>query len=236
MRRDPWLFVVDLDNTLYDADSGVFQRMNTRITEYIRRTLSVGWKEAEKRRVAYWRRYGTTLRGLMLHHQVDPEDFLRDVHDVRVEELLGPDPALVKALECLPGRRVIHTNGTREHAERVLRALGASHCFHRIYDIRFHDYRPKPCLEGLRRLLAEEGIPAERSMVIDDMPDNLDVARHLGAATCLVRGMGNADGVGSWTYEVSGLSAFAQEAGFFACVSRNRRNHPPVVAGFSPLA
>lgn len=177
------LAVIDLDNTLYEADSGVFARMDKRMTAYVMRELGVDEVEANRLRIKYWKDYGTTLRGLMLHHSVDAEPFLHDVHDVGAHELLQPDPELDTALARLPGRKVIHTNGIREHAERILNALGIAHHFDRIYDIRFDNYIPKPSKELLQKLLDAEGVAPSRALVVDDMVDNLQAAHDLGCKT-----------------------------------------------------
>jgi putative hydrolase of the HAD superfamily len=180
------LAVIDLDNTLYRASSGVFARMDARMNRFIERTLSVDTEEANRLRRIYWDRYGTTLRGLMLHHGIDPEAFLHEVHDIGVDGLLSADRELDAALDAMPGRKVIHTNGTREHAERVLAALDIRRHFHAVYDIRFNAYRPKPCHETLAMLLKAEATAPEQSIVIDDMADNLAAAAQLGARTAWI--------------------------------------------------
>jgi putative hydrolase of the HAD superfamily len=178
------LAVIDLDNTLYRADTGVFARMDARMTAFIVRELGVDEAEANRLRLKYWQEFGTTLRGLMLYHGIDAEAFLHEVHDINAHELLSPDPDLDAALARLPGRKVIHTNGIREHAERILAALGIGHHFERIYDIRFDaDYLPKPNREVLARLIELEGSTPDRTLVVDDMADNLTPAKELGCRT-----------------------------------------------------
>jgi len=180
------LIVIDLDNTLYAADNGVFARMDNRMTAFICHTLGMQHAEANDLRVRYWRQYGTTLRGLILHHGIEPEAFLHDVHDVNVHELLCENTQLNAALHQLSGRKVIHTNGISEHAERVLGALGVRHHFDVIYDIRYNEYLPKPCATTLKMLLHDEGVLPARTLVLDDMQENLVVAKELGAQTCWV--------------------------------------------------
>jgi len=177
------LAVIDLDNTLYAADSGVFARMDKRMTTFVANELDVDHTEADRLRVKYWKEYGTTLRGMMLHHGMEPEAFLHDVHDINAHEILSPDDALDKALARLPGRKVIHTNGIKEHAERILKALGIRHHFETIYDIRFNQYLPKPCSHTLAMLIKKEGTIPGRTLVVDDMADNLQAARELGCKT-----------------------------------------------------
>ncbi|MDQ6959421.1 MAG: pyrimidine 5'-nucleotidase [Mariprofundaceae bacterium] len=180
------LAVIDLDNTLYAADSGVFARMDKRMTAFVARELNVTPAKASDLRVKYWKQYGTTLRGLMLHHGMEPEAFLHEVHDISVHEMLAPDTELNQALARLPGRKVIHTNGIREHAERVLAALDVAHHFTAIYDIRFNNYQPKPSAITLSALIESEGVAPHRTVIIDDMEDNLAAARSVGAQTALI--------------------------------------------------
>jgi len=177
------LAVIDLDNTLYAANSGVFARMDKRMTAFVAHELGVDNDEADRLRVQYWQEYGTTLRGMMLHHGMDAEPFLKDVHDINAHEILGRDKALDAALDRLSARKVIHTNGIREHAEKILETLGVAHHFDAIYDIRFNDYIPKPCPQTLARLIETEGCIPGRTLVVDDMADNLQVARELGCKT-----------------------------------------------------
>jgi len=192
------LAVIDLDNTLYTADSGVFARMDKRMTAFVAKTLDVDATEADRLRVKYWRQYGTTLRGMMLHHGMEPEEFLHDVHNIDAHELLAPDPELDAVLARLPERKVIHTNGICEHAERILTTLGISHHFENIYDIRFNDYIPKPCKTTLAMLIEREGFKPEHTLVVDDMADNLAVARELGCKTVWI----TKEPSGHWDYHI----------------------------------
>jgi putative hydrolase of the HAD superfamily len=193
------LAVIDLDNTLYAADSGVFDRMDKRMTAFVASELDVDDEEANRLRVKYWKEYGTTLRGMMLHHGMEPEAFLHDVHDIDAHEILDKDENLDIALGRLPGRKVIHTNGIREHAERILDTLGIAHHFERIYDIRFNNYIPKPSMETLARLIKQEGSTPQRTLVVDDMEANLEVARELGCKTVWIT---HKTENGTWDYHV----------------------------------
>ncbi len=192
------LAVIDLDNTLYAADNGVFARMDQRMTAFVAQELNIGADEADRLRIRYWKQYGTTLRGLMLHHDLEPEPFLQDVHDIQAETLLQPDMQLDQALARLPGHKVIHTNGIREHAERILQALGIAHHFAAIYDIRFNDYIPKPCANTLAHLIRQEGATPARTLVVDDMPDNLQAAKQLGCKTVLI----SHEADGTWDFHI----------------------------------
>ncbi len=185
-RLDFSLAVIDLDNTLYAADNGVFARMDAKMNAYIQRELQVEVREANYLRLKYWREYGSTLKGLMKHHGLDAEPFLKEVHDINAAELLGSQPELEQVLAAIEVKKVIHTNGTKEHAETILAALGIRHYFDAIYDIRFNLYTPKPCAETLLQLFEEEHVKSGGVVVIDDMPDNLAVAKRVGAKTAWI--------------------------------------------------
>jgi putative hydrolase of the HAD superfamily len=207
------LAVIDLDNTLYAADSGVFARMDKRMTAFVANELGINTAEADRLRVKYWQQYGTTLRGMMLHHGMEPEAFLHEVHDIDAHEILKKDHALDAALARLPGRKVIHTNGIREHAERILNALGITHHFEAIYDIRFNNYIPKPCRQTLASLIRTEGFRPERTLVVDDMADNLREAKALGCKTVWI----THEPSGTWDYHISKFHDLPEALGNLEC-------------------
>jgi len=180
------LIIVDLDNTLYAADNGVFSRMDQKMNTYIRRELQVSHEAADELRVRYWKQYGSTLKGLMKHHNHDAEPFLFEAHDIDAFELLDANPSLQQTLASIKQRKVIHTNGTREHAETILSALGIQNFFSAIYDIRFNQYTPKPCAQTLRQIIDQEQVDSQQVLVVDDMQNNLSIAKQVGAKTAWV--------------------------------------------------
>lgn len=182
------LAVIDLDNTLYAADNGVFARMDEKMIAYIQRELGLNREQADILRVKYWKQYGSTLKGLMQHHGHAAEPFLFEAHDVDAHELLSAHDELRDVLQAMPQRKVIHTNGTTEHAETILKALNIRDCFAAIYDIRFNQYTPKPCVDTFVQLCEKEGVKPQDVVVMDDMPDNLAVAKQAGAKTVWIHG------------------------------------------------
>lgn len=184
--RPPWThvetWVFDLDNTLYPPSARLFEQIDARMTGFIMRELGFGREAADRLRRDYWRRHGTTLRGLMVHHGTDPERFLAEVHAIDVSAL-GPDPALAAALARLPGRKIVHTNGSRAHAERVLAARGLGGLFEAIFAIEDKDYTPKPQPPAYRRLAAASGLEPSRAAMIEDDARNLVVPKALGMTT-----------------------------------------------------
>ena len=109
----------------------------------------------------YFREHGTTLRGLMTVDRVDPHDFLAYVHDVDLS-CVPPDPVLVAALAALPGRKIVHTNGSVRHAERLLDHLGIAAVVLRHRRHRVAGFEPKPALAGYHELLRRHEVNPER--------------------------------------------------------------------------
>jgi len=177
---DTWIF--DLDNTLYPASSDLFAQIDTKMTAFVQELLGLGFDDARALQKNYYRDHGTTLNGLMHHHGVDPEDFLGAVHDIDLTAL-GPDAELKKAIQRLPGRRYVFTNGCRDHAMRVLRRLELEALFDAIWDIRAIDYRPKPDVDGYRRMLEQHVVTPSRAAMFEDAARNLVPAHELGMTT-----------------------------------------------------
>jgi len=176
----------DLDNTLYPKSLGIFDLVIERIRNYMEVRMGFDGESSRALRQEYLRKYGSTMRGLMIHHNLDAEDFLEYVHDVGVEKRLSPDPALARLLASLPLAKGIFTSGHRPHALRVLRCLGVEEFFPHIFDITFTRYIPKPNPEPYRQVLAHLRLEGRECMMIEDMPANLKPAKELGMTTVLV--------------------------------------------------
>ena len=180
------VLIFDLDNTLYPAEKQLFNLIDVRINRYMIEIVGIPAPEVDALRREYWRLYGVTLQGLIRHHAVDPEDYLHYVHDIDVTSRLAPDLALREMLTNLPQRKVVFTNGSVCHADRVLSALGIEDIFEQIYDIRVAAYQPKPFPEPYHAVLDELGTTPERCIMIEDSRDNLRTAKNLGMGTILV--------------------------------------------------
>lgn len=178
-----WVF--DLDDTLYPKHTGVFDQVGARIQLYLERHFSISPNEAIAVRRDYYRRHGTTLRGLIVEQGISPDAFLDFVHDID-HSPLAPDPALVAAIERLPGRRFVLTNGSRSHAERIMARIGLGDQFEDIFDIIRADFLPKPHPDTYRRFLDENAIDPTSAVMFEDLPRNLEVPKALGMATVLV--------------------------------------------------
>jgi putative hydrolase of the HAD superfamily len=178
-----WIF--DLDNCLYPASTGLFELIDERMGAYIERLLGCDPVEAKRVQKAHFHQHGTTLAGLMRDNQVDPHDFLGDVHAIPLDRV-ARDERLSRGLDRLPGRKIIFTNGDAPYARRVLGALGIERHFSELHDIHGAELRPKPDTHGYRLLLDRFGIDPSRAAMIEDMAQNLRPAKMLGMTTVWV--------------------------------------------------
>ena len=180
---DTWVF--DLDNTLYPRHLNLWQQVDERIRAYVAKFLDVTHEEAFRVQKDYYRRYGTTMRGLMAEHGLDPDDFLDFVHEID-HSPLTPNPVLGAAIEALPGRKLILTNGTRKHADAVIRRLAIHHHFEDVFDIVAAELEPKPQARTYDRFLAAHGVDPAKAAMFEDLARNLVVPHALGMTTVLV--------------------------------------------------
>ena len=180
---ETWVF--DLDNTLYPHHLNLWQQVDVRIRLYIERLLKLPADAAFRLQKDYYKRYGTTLRGLMLEHGLAPDDFLDFVHEID-HSPLEPNPELGAAIEQLPGRKLILTNGTRAHADTVTQRLGIHHHFEDVFDIVAAELEPKPSPQTYDRFLAHHGIDPAKAAMFEDLARNLSAPHALGMTTVLV--------------------------------------------------
>jgi putative hydrolase of the HAD superfamily len=181
---EDWIF--DLDNTLYPASSNLFAQVSDRMGRYIERELGLVGDQAKAEQKRLFHAHGTTLRGLMSEHGIDPHAFLAYVHDIDVS-MIAPNPDLADAIGGLPGRKIIFTNGSTKHAERILAQLGLAGRFDGITDIVASDFTPKPRRAAYDSLIARHAIRADRAVLVEDMVVNLAPAHALGMTTVWVR-------------------------------------------------
>lgn len=180
---EDWVF--DLDNTLYPAECDLFAEIDTRMTDFVSRTLSLGRDAARRVQKQYYAEYGTTLAGLMTVHGLDPAEFLSYVHEIDLSPL--PDlPDLRTALAALPGRKFVYTNGSRRHAERVTEKMGLAHLFHGSFGIEDGAYAPKPKPESYNAFCRLHDVRPGGAIFFEDLSRNLKPAKSLGFTTVLV--------------------------------------------------
>ena len=182
-----WVF--DLDNTLYPAECNLFAEMDHRMGEFVAKYLGVPYPYARHLQKTYYRQFGTTLAGLMKVHRMEPKAFLDYVHDIDLS-VVAESPALAAAIERLPGRKLIFTNGSRGHAERVAGKLGVLHLFEDIFDIVSSDYVPKSEAAPYEKFIRDHGVEPAAAAMFEDMPHNLEAPHALGMTTVLVHAPG----------------------------------------------
>lgn len=184
---DAWVF--DLDNTLYPATTNLFAQIDVRMKTFIANALNLSLEDAFTLQKRYYHTYGTSLRGLTLHHEIDPDAFLDYVHDID-HSVLNADPRLDDLLTALPGRKLIYTNGSAYHAESVVKRLGVAHHFADIFDIRASAYIPKPDPAAYAAMIAKHAVTPATAVMFEDSHKNLAPAAALGMKTVWVRHAG----------------------------------------------
>ena len=179
-----WVF--DLDNTLYSPEEDIFSQIDKRMTEFIISKLNVNEEEAFNIQKKYFLEYGTTLSGLMKRENIDPDEFLEFVHDINLE-ILKPNIELSKIIKNLPGDKFIFTNGSKKHAENVLKQLEMSGIFDDIFDIKESNFIPKPNINAYLNFIDKTKIEPDVSIMFEDIGRNLEAAKKLGMKTVLIK-------------------------------------------------
>ncbi len=169
-----WIF--DLDNTLYSADSGIFQQVHQLMGEFISKNLNMDMSDAKKLQSKYYKQHGTTLRGLMDNHGIDPDHFLDEVHRLDYS-IVGSNKTLNEELHKLEGRKIIYTNANKKHVIDVLDRIDLSNFFDEIFDIKMANYIPKPELKPYEQIINLFNIEPKSSAMFDDIAKNLVPAK-----------------------------------------------------------
>ena len=172
-----WIF--DLDNTLYSADSGIFQQVGELMGKFVSEHLNIGIEEAKIIQKKYYKQHGTTLRGMMDNHGVDPDNFLAAVHKLDYS-IVSPNHKLNKELKKLKGRKIIYTNANMQHTLDVLERIELSNFFDEIFDIKMANYIPKPEIAAYEQIIKKYNINAENAAMFDDIAKNLVAAKKVG--------------------------------------------------------
>ncbi len=181
------LILFDLDDTLYPSSSGVWSKIRERIDLFMIEKLGYKFENVHEAREEFFRKFGTTLRGLESVHNIDTSDYLEFVHDIPLNSFIKPNLKLDKILSSIPIKKAIFTNADQNHAKRVTSALQISHHFDDVVDI--IDVNPfcKPMLESFQIAFRKLGInDPQKILLVDDNSRNIKVARSLGLETILV--------------------------------------------------
>ncbi len=179
-----WVF--DLDNTLYPAACDLFAQIDARMTDFVASALNLDRSAARDLQKRYYAEHGTTMNGLMHVHGLVPDAFLDYVHDIDLD-VLPHLPDLRTAIDALPGRKFIYTNGARDHADRVSAKLGLTGAFDGVYAIEDAQYEPKPRRASFERFKECHAVDPARGVFFEDMSRNLEAAHEIGFTTVLVQ-------------------------------------------------
>ena len=174
---DTWIF--DLDNTLYSADSGIFQQVHDLMGKFVSKHLNVERKKAKEIQRKYYKQHGTTLKGMMDNHGVDPEYFLKEVHKLDYS-IVDSNKKLNEELKKLKGRKIVYTNANLQHALDVLDRIELSNFFDYIFDIKMANYIPKPDLQPYEQIIKDCNLNPSTSAMFDDIAKNLVPAKKVG--------------------------------------------------------
>ena len=197
------LWIFDLDNTLHDASHAIFPAITANMNAFIAEELGENNERltpeaANAIRIQYWKRYGATLQGLMRHHGIKPETFLKAAHDLGdLSLLIKAERGLDRKLRQLPGRKILLTNADHSYSRQILKLLGLHRYFSRhiaIQSMHVHGkLLPKPSKRMLRKLLASEKVSAHQCVLIEDSEAALKAGKALGMHTVLVSGFTRRD-------------------------------------------
>lgn len=181
---DTWIF--DLDNTLYRTSPEMLAQIDHLMGSFISDFLNVDRVEARRIQKGYFRTHGLTLRGLMLEHGLDPQDYIDHLSQLDLSDVAA-NPTLAETLNRLDGRKIIYTNAFTEHTREVMERIGITEHFDAVYDIGDAEYVPKPAIEPYRRLCELHDIDPTRAAMVEDISRNLEPAAELGMTTVWVR-------------------------------------------------
>jgi putative hydrolase of the HAD superfamily len=181
---ETWVF--DLDNTLYPSDSDLWPMIDQRISLFVMEMFGLDGLSARALQKHYYQLYGTTLRGLIDEHRISPDEFLAFVHEID-RSSLAPNPPLAAEIAALPGRKLILTNGSRDHALRTAAQLGLSALFEDAFDIMAANMIPKPAAETYEAFFKKYDVEPARAAMFEDIARNLIVPHQRGMTTTLVQ-------------------------------------------------
>ena len=178
--------LIDLDNTVYPENSNIFHHIDIRMKSFISENLNVSIEKAYEIQKKYFKENGTTLRGLMLYHNIKPEPFLDYVHDIDLNSI-NSNAKLITILKKFKGKKIIFTNGSKNHAIKVLEKVGIKEYIDDIFDIINANYIPKPNIITYKKVLKKFNLTPKKTIMIDDLPSNLKTAKELGINTILIK-------------------------------------------------
>ena len=181
--------LLDLDGVCYGKHNNyslekVFGQVSNRMTQFISERLKINRDEAKKLQTDYFYKYNTSLNGLMIHHEIPPQEFLKYVHTIDLS-FMKEDKVMRNELEKLDMEKFIYTNGSADHAKNILTHLGVWDLFGRekVFDIQDAEYVPKPHAKNFDKMTQRFGIDPTETVYIEDIAKNLSIGHERGCTT-----------------------------------------------------
>ena len=219
--KDMKYLLLDLDGVCYGKHNNyslekVFGQVSNRMTKFISERLKINLKKAKKLQTDYFYKYNTSLIGLMIHHKIPPQEFLKYVHTIDLS-FMKEDKIMRNELINLDMEKFIFTNGSAEHAENILSHLGIYDLFGRdkIFDIQDGGYIPKPEAKTFDLMVEKFGIDPKKTIYIEDIAKNLSIGHKRGCITVWLindEQFGRADSDKNYiSIKIENLSLFLKE-------------------------
>jgi len=180
-----WVF--DLDNTLYDSKFRLMEAMSQKIMDFIINKFGMSENDAYALRNKYWKQYGLTMNGLMIDYNINPQEYLKEIHDIDISHV-PPCKTTIEQLKNINGRKLIFTNSSSDFAERMLKQLGINDQFETIFSIEDSNFIPKPKIESYHTAIKKLGFDPKTSCMFEDTAMNLEPAAQLGMTTVWIQG------------------------------------------------
>ena len=172
----------DLDGVLYQDLEAVFGQVSKKMTKYISNKLNLSLEKAKELQTNYFHKYNTSLNGLMIHHDIKPDDFLKYVHDIDLS-FMKKDFVLRNELENLNIKKFIFTNGSKQHAKNITKHLGINDLFDGLFDIVDAEFSPKPTAKAFDLMIKKFKINPKETLYIEDIAKNLSIGKERGTIT-----------------------------------------------------
>ena len=219
--------LLDLDGVCYGSHNGyplekVFGLVSKRMTLFIQEKLGLDEKKAKELQTNYFYKYNTSLNGLMLHHNVIGDEFLKYVHDIDIS-FMKEDKIMRNELENLDMEKFIFTNGSAQHAQNILTRLGIYDLFgkEKVFDIKDAGYVPKPEAQTFDLMVKKFGIKPKETIYIEDIAKNLSIGFEKGCTTVWLindEHFGKIDSDKDYiSHKIENLSLFLKEIRLLKC-------------------
>jgi putative hydrolase of the HAD superfamily len=175
-----WL--IDLDGTLYKDTDCLYGR----IYLFLANQFKISLEEATRLSNQYLELYGSTLSGLIKHHNsIDPEYYLHTVYKDASVSHIKPNMKLKNALSNINGKKIVFSNSTAKYAWRILDRLCVSSEVDDVCDIRMTQYHAKPKHIAFQHMVNSFDLVVNNTIMIDDRIKNLKQAKAEGMTTVL---------------------------------------------------